>query len=168
MPINLIPGMKDIRLKDLPSFFWDGMGSLNDLALEAMKKFDGASAFIITTFDALEREVIVATKSLLPSIYTIGPLQLLEQPMPNYQLRSLKSNLWKEDSECLKWLDSKQPNSVVYVNFGSTTVMTSSQLIEFAWGLANSKHPFLWVIRPDLVIGEAAVLPAEFTEETAV
>ncbi|KAF5192303.1 Udp-glycosyltransferase 85a8 [Thalictrum thalictroides] len=167
MPINLIPGMRDIRLRDLPSFFWDGKDFLNDLALEAVKRFGEASAIIITTFDALEREVIIAMKSLLPGICTIGPLQLLEQPIPNNQLRSLKSNLWKEDSNCLKWLDSKQPNSVVYVNFGSTTVMSSQQLIEFAWGLANSKHPFLWVIRPDLVIGEAAVLPAEFTEETA-
>ncbi|PIA50832.1 hypothetical protein AQUCO_01200240v1 [Aquilegia coerulea] len=45
--------------------------------------------------------------------------------------------------------------------------MTKDQLVEFAWGLANSKHPFLWVIRPDLVIGEAAILPPEFTNETA-
>ncbi|KAL5728512.1 7-deoxyloganetin glucosyltransferase [Ranunculus cassubicifolius] len=45
--------------------------------------------------------------------------------------------------------------------------MTSQQLLEFAWGLANSKYPFLWVLRPDLVIGAAVVLPPEFTEETA-
>ncbi|KAF9611093.1 hypothetical protein IFM89_026986 [Coptis chinensis] len=31
---------------------------------------------------------------------------------------------------------------------------------------ANCKHPFLWVIRPDLVVGEGAVLPPEFTAET--
>ncbi|PIA45537.1 hypothetical protein AQUCO_01600020v1 [Aquilegia coerulea] len=167
MPITLIPGMRDIRLKDLPSFFWDGNDTLINVAMEAVNRFNRASAIIITTFDALEREVLDAMKSLLPAICTIGPLQLLEQQIPNNQLRSLKSNLWKEDPDCLKWLDSRQQQSVLYVNFGSTTVMSSQQLIEFAWGLANSKHPFLWVIRPDLVIGEAAVLPAEFTEETA-
>ncbi|KAI3996873.1 hypothetical protein MKX01_021149 [Papaver californicum] len=82
------------------------------------------------------------------------------------EAQSLRSNLWKEDTECLKWLDSKEPNIVVYVNLGSITVMTTQQLVEFAWGLANSKNNFLWIIRPDLVVGEFASLPAEFTEET--
>lgn len=56
----------------------------------------------------------------------------------------------------------KEPNSVVYVNFGSITVMTPQQLIEFAWGLSNGKQTFLWVIRPHLVVGDSAVLPPEF------
>ncbi|KAF5191278.1 Udp-glycosyltransferase 85a8 [Thalictrum thalictroides] len=166
-PINLIPGMRDIRLKDLPSFFWDGNYALHDICLRAVQETLKASAIIIHTFDALEHEVLNAIKSLLPPIYTIGPLQMLEQNISNTQLRSLRSNLLKEDQDSLQWLDSRQPDSIVYVNFGSTTVMTSQQLIEFAWGLANCKHPFLWVIRPDLVIGEAAILPLEFTEETA-
>ncbi|PIA45540.1 hypothetical protein AQUCO_01600023v1 [Aquilegia coerulea] len=167
MPINLIPGMRDIRLKDLPSFFWDGNYASHNICIRAVQEALKASAIIIHTFDALEHEVLNAMKSLLPPVYTIGPLQLLEQYIPNTQLRSLRSNLLKEDQDCLQWLDSRQPDSVVYVNFGSHTVMTSQQLIEFAWGLANCKHPFLWVIRPDLVIGEAAILPLEFTEETA-
>ncbi|KAL6135059.1 hypothetical protein ACLB2K_067287 [Fragaria x ananassa] len=58
------------------------------------------------------------------------------------------------------------PYSVVYVNFGSVVVMTLQQLMEFAWGLANSKLPFLWVIRPDLIAGESAILPPEFVAET--
>jgi UDP:flavonoid glycosyltransferase YjiC (YdhE family) len=51
---------------------------------------------------------------------------------------------------------------VVYVNFGSLIVIKAEQLVEFAMGLANSKHPFLWIIRSDLVIGDAAILAAEF------
>ncbi|PIA34013.1 hypothetical protein AQUCO_03900125v1 [Aquilegia coerulea] len=167
MPINLIPGMRDIRLRDLPSFFWDGNDAFHNIGIREVQEALKASAIIIHTFDALECKVLNAIKSLLPPIYTIGPLQLLEKNIPNTQLRSLRSNLLKEDQGCLQWLDSRQPDSVVYVNFGSHTVMTSQQLIEFAWGLANCKHPFLWVIRSDLVIGEAAVLPLEFTEETA-
>ncbi|KAL1540456.1 7-deoxyloganetin glucosyltransferase [Salvia divinorum] len=57
-------------------------------------------------------------------------------------------------------------NSVVYVNFGSITVMTPGQLTEFAWGLANSGVSFLWIIRPDLVSGDNAVLAPEFLEAT--
>jgi UDP:flavonoid glycosyltransferase YjiC (YdhE family) len=45
------------------------------------------------------------------------------------------------------------------------TVMTAEKLLEFAWGLANSKQPFLWIIRPDLVIGGSVVLSSEFVNE---
>ncbi|KAK3414352.1 hypothetical protein EUGRSUZ_L00504 [Eucalyptus grandis] len=74
-------------------------------------------------------------------------------------------NLRTEDLRCLPWLDSREPGSVVYVNFGSVMVMTAGQLTVFAWGLANSQKPFLWIIRPDLVAGESAVLLPEFMEE---
>ncbi|KAL5701821.1 7-deoxyloganetin glucosyltransferase [Ranunculus cassubicifolius] len=166
-PINSIPDMMEIRLKDLPSFFWDGREGIKNILIQNVQKAPFASRIILNTFDDLENEALNAIKGLLPPIYTIGPLQLLEQQIPDSQLRSFKSNLLREHQDCLKWLDSRQTNSVLYVNFGSITVMTSEQLLEFAWGLANSKYPFLWVIRPDLVIGETAILPPEFTEETA-
>ena len=44
--------------------------------------------------------------------------------------------------------------------------MTDQHLKEFAWGLANSKHPFLWIVRPDIVMGDSAILPEHFVEET--
>ncbi|KEH15868.1 UDP-glucosyltransferase family protein [Medicago truncatula] len=75
------------------------------------------------------------------------------------------SNLWKEDTKCLEWLASKEPESVVYVNFGSITVMTPDQLLEFAWVLTNCKKSFLWIIRPDLVIGGSFILSSEFENE---
>jgi UDP:flavonoid glycosyltransferase YjiC (YdhE family) len=54
---------------------------------------------------------------------------------------------------------------VIYVNFGSITVMTPQQLVEFGWGLANSKFMFPWIIRPDLVVGDSSILPPELLEE---
>ncbi|KAI3901215.1 hypothetical protein MKW92_053776 [Papaver armeniacum] len=104
-----------------------------------------ASGIILNTFDELENEVVEAMRSRnlsLPPIFTL------------------------EEPECLRWLNTKEPNSVIYVNFGSITVMTTQQLVEFAWGLANSKRTFLWVIRPDLVQQDSAKLPIEFLEET--
>ncbi|GAU37808.1 hypothetical protein TSUD_276250 [Trifolium subterraneum] len=75
------------------------------------------------------------------------------------------SNLWKEDTKCFDWLESQQPRSVVYVNFGSITIMTPEQLLEFAWGLANSMKPFLWIIRPGLVIGGSFIFSSKFENE---
>ncbi|KAH7834047.1 hypothetical protein Vadar_012193 [Vaccinium darrowii] len=39
-------------------------------------------------------------------------------------------------------------------------------LVEFACGLANSNHYFLWIIRPDLVTGDSAMLPLKFVTST--
>ncbi|KAF3619426.1 7-deoxyloganetin glucosyltransferase [Capsicum annuum] len=105
-------------------------------------------------------------KGLLPLIYTIKPLHFLVKHIKDKNLECMGSNLWKKDPKCLEWLDSKKPNYVVYVNFGCITIMTQNQLIEFAWGLANSQMEFLWIIRPDIVSGKQAILPSEFVEET--
>ncbi|MCL7031312.1 hypothetical protein MKW94_018449 [Papaver nudicaule] len=168
--VDSIPGIKDIRFRDLPSHVWttDPNDVVLGFIMQQIGKTNDATGLIFNTFDALEMEVLDAVKSEvpLPPVYTVGPLHLLLNKIPLSESQALRSNLWKEDTKCLKWLDSKEPKSVVYVNFGSITVMTIQQLVEFAWGLANSKHNFLWIIRPDLVAGELASLPAEFTEET--
>ena len=124
-----------------------------------------ASAVILNTFDSFE-QVLDALSSMLPRIYTIRPLMLLADQIKDNNLESIGSNLWKEEPGCVEWLNSKELNSVVYVNYGSITIMTPQQLIEFAWGLANSEKPFLWIIRPDLIGGDSAIIPSEFVTET--
>ncbi|CAL8138739.1 unnamed protein product [Prunus armeniaca] len=166
--IDWVPGMQGIRLRDLPSCFrtTDPDDIVFNFAREAMDSVDKASAVVVHTFDALEPHVLDALSSMPPPVYAIGPLQLLLNHLPKDPLKSMGYSLWKEETECLQWLNSKAPNSVVYVNFGSLVVMAPQQLVEFGWGLANSKLPFLWVIRPDLIVGESAILPPEFEFET--
>ncbi|KAI8002779.1 7-deoxyloganetin glucosyltransferase [Camellia lanceoleosa] len=168
MVIDWIPGMQGIRLKDFPTFIrsTDHNDVMLKFVLDGTKIALKASAIIYNTIEELEREVLDALSSMSPPIYTIGPLHLLANQIKDDSLKSMGSNLWKEAPECIEWLNSKEPNSVVYVNYGSITVMTANQLAEFAWGLANSKQTFLWIIRPDLVAGDSAVLPPEFVTET--
>ncbi|KAL6964263.1 7-deoxyloganetin glucosyltransferase [Sarracenia purpurea var. burkii] len=161
--------MKNIRLRDLPSFIrtTDPDDVMINFAVNETDRASRATAIILNTFDALERDAIDSLSSFLPPILTIGPLQLmLNQVSDDDRFNSIDSNLWKEDRGCIEWLSSKQPNSVLYVNFGSVTVMTPHQLTEFAWGLANSKKDFLWIVRPDLIVGESAGLPPDFVVET--
>ncbi|CAN1333249.1 7-deoxyloganetin glucosyltransferase [Linum perenne] len=164
-PIDWIHGMEGIPLKYMPSIVrtTDPNEFLFNFVMGEVENARNASALIINTFDKLEGEFIEPLSPIFPPIYTIGPLHLME--VHESGLDSLESNLWKEELGCLEWLDQKEPNSVVYVNFGSVTVMTSHQLAEFAWGLAHSGKTFLWVIRSDLVRGESAILPQEFTDE---
>lgn len=166
--VDWIPAMKGVRLRDLPSFIrtTNPDDTVVNFAMGQVERANDASAILLNTFDELEHEVLQALSTMFPPIYTIGPLQLLLNQMPDNDLKSIESNLWKEEPGCLEWLDAKEPESVVYVNFGSVTVMTPQQLVEFAWGLANANLKFLWIIRPDLVAGDAAILPADFVAQT--
>ncbi|CAN8315098.1 unnamed protein product [Cochlearia groenlandica] len=168
--IDWIPSMKNIKFKDIPTFVRTTNPKdimLNFLVRET-ERSKRASAIILNTFDDLEHDFIRSMQSILPPVYSVGPLNLLvnREITEDTQSGRLGSNLWREERECLDWLDTKTRNSVVYVNFGSITVMTPKQLVEFAWGLAATKKEFLWVIRPDLVAGEEAVIPPEFLAET--
>jgi UDP:flavonoid glycosyltransferase YjiC (YdhE family) len=125
-----------------------------------------SSTIIFNTFDEFENEVLEAISAMFPRIYNIGPLPLLGRHVPNSQLKFLSSSLWKEDFKCLQWLDKREPKSVVYVNYGSITVMTEQHLKEFAWGLANCNHPFLSIVRLDVVLGDSTNFPEDFLEET--
>uniref|UniRef100_A0A5B7AAB1 Glycosyltransferase n=1 Tax=Davidia involucrata TaxID=16924 RepID=A0A5B7AAB1_DAVIN len=167
-PVDWIPGMRNIRLKDLPSFFRSTNPNdiMFDFLGEEAQNCLKAPAIIFNTFDAFEHQVLKAIASKFSRIYTIGPLLLLDTHVPDGHVKSLNSSLWKEDPKCFEWLDQRGPNSVVYVNYGSITVMTDQHLKEFAWGLANSKYPFLWIVRPDVLMGDSATLPQEFFEET--
>ncbi|KAE9612472.1 hypothetical protein Lal_00033298 [Lupinus albus] len=53
----------------------------------------------------------------------------------------------KERHFSLKWLDKQDPNSVIYVSFGTTTAMKGEQIMQIAIGLEQSKQKFIWVIR---------------------
>ncbi|KAF5807622.1 putative 7-deoxyloganetin glucosyltransferase [Helianthus annuus] len=166
--LDTIPTMHGIRLKNIPPWITyinpgdEYMAQYFCLQLERAK---AASAIFFNTFDELDRDILDAISAKFGPSYGIGPLNLLENKIVDNSVASFKSNLWKEEPECLKWLDLKEPSSVIYVNFGSITVMTSQQLVEFGWGLAKSNYPFLWIIRPDLVTGESAVLPPELLME---
>lgn len=166
-----IPGMKNLSLRDLSSFsgLSDPDGVIFDLLMDVFARFDMASATIIHTFEALEPDVMHALSSMFTTpVYAIGPFHLLVGRIPENEdhLKHTDCNLWKEDTECLRWLDLQEPGSVLYVNFGSIASLTSQKLVELAMGIADSEHPFLLIIRPDLVNGATAILPPEFGRET--
>ncbi|KAJ0099475.1 hypothetical protein Patl1_21772 [Pistacia atlantica] len=44
----------------------------------------------------------------------------------------------------------REPNSFIYVAFGSFTIMDKIQFRELALGLELTNKPFLWVVRPNI------------------
>ncbi|KAI4299103.1 hypothetical protein L6164_032594 [Bauhinia variegata] len=168
--VDWVPEMKGVRLKDLPTFFrtTDPSETMFHYNVDCVNNAVKAKGIILNTFEDLEAEVLDGIRKKYPQLYPIGPLPMLLKQFlsSNNQIDSIELNLWKEDVECLEWLNKKDPGSVVYVNFGSLVIVTPKQLSEFAWGLANSKYHFLWVIRPNLVDGGEEVISEEFLKQT--
>jgi hypothetical protein len=170
--VDWAPGMsKHMRLKDFPSFLrtTDPNDTLLNFQLHEVERSEDASAVIVNTFDELERPALDALRAINPAVYTIGPLaSVAERVVPRGPLDAISPNLWREDDACLAWLDGRPARSVVYVNYGSVTVMSGQELAEFAWGLANSGRDFLWIVRPDIVRGDAdaGALPSGFRDAT--
>ncbi|KAJ4707334.1 UDP-glycosyltransferase [Melia azedarach] len=96
--------------------------------------------------------------ALIPELLPIGPL------LASNRLGSSAGHFWPEDSTCLKWLNQQQPNSVIYVAFGSFTVFDKIQFQELALGLELCHKPFLWVVRPDITYDSNDAYPEGFQD----
>ncbi|XP_051149600.1 zeatin O-glucosyltransferase-like [Andrographis paniculata] len=76
----------------------------------------------------------------------------------------------KRHHKSLQWLDKHEPDSVLYISFGTTTTMCDEEIAELAKGLEQSKVKFLWVLREadkgNIFSGEPrrAVLPEGFEQ----
>jgi hypothetical protein len=116
-----------------------------------------ADVVLCNTFADLEPDIFGPHSPAATTILPIGPLR-------TWQRRTSEApagHFWRADDEaCVSFLDAQPHGSVVYVAFGSLTVMSPAQLQELALALLASARPFLWVFRPGL----AAELPAAFTD----
>uniref|UniRef100_A0A0D9X4T1 Glycosyltransferase n=1 Tax=Leersia perrieri TaxID=77586 RepID=A0A0D9X4T1_9ORYZ len=168
--IDWITGMPPISLGDISSFV--RTTDPNDFGLRfnetEANNCTKANALILNTFDDLEADVLTALRAEYQCIFTVGPLGtlLIDTSEKNSVTAGVGLSLWKHDIDCLAWLDTQKPGSVVYVNLGSLTVLTPEQLAEFAWGIAATGRPFLWVIRENLVPGGMMKLPTGFAAAT--
>lgn len=122
--------MPDVRLRDIPSFV--RTTDRNDIMLnfdsgEAQNAHQ-AQGLILSTFGAVEQDVVGALRRIFPRVYTIGPLLTFTRAAVRPEVDAMGGNLWKEDTSWLRWLDARQPGLVVYVNFGSITVISLAHL----------------------------------------
>ena len=104
-----------------------------------------AAGILVNTFEELEKMYVRGYEKVGRKIWCIGPLSLhdklfLERAGRDGNETSL------DESECLNFLSSNKPCSVIYVCFGSLCRINASQLKEIALGLEASSHPFIWVI----------------------
>lgn len=167
-----VTGMEGfLRCRDLPSFcrVSDLSGHGFQVLLDETRQTPHAHGLILNTFDDLEGPILSHICTQCPNLYTIGPLHShLKTRLASIAASTLtnSNSLWEEDKSCIGWLNEQPLKSVVYVSFGSITTLTRKQLIEFWYGLVNSGMRFLWVIRPDSIVGKhgESQIPAELEE----
>ncbi|KAH0724052.1 hypothetical protein KY285_006125 [Solanum tuberosum] len=77
----------------------------------------------------------------------------------------------RKPHKCIKWLDEQEPNSVIFVSFGTTTTLSDEEIKELAIGLEKSEKKFIWVLREadkgDIFTGESreVELPEGYEEK---
>ncbi|KAJ4971135.1 hypothetical protein NE237_004234 [Protea cynaroides] len=149
MPVTDLP---PLRVKDLPTLSAKDPEALSQLLSTMVNQAKASSGLIWNTFDDLEQSGLATLGQQFPiPIFTIGPFHKL--------FPASSSSLLTQDRSCISWLDTQAPKSVIYVSFGSIASMDETEFVEMAWGLANGKCPFLWVVRSGLVKGSELVEP---------
>ncbi|CAO2814847.1 unnamed protein product [Amaranthus hypochondriacus] len=117
-------------------------------AVKAMKESElNSYGVIVNSFYDLEHDYAdFFSKELGRSAWHIGPVSLYNRSIEDKAQRGGLQAL-KDEPECLKWLNSKQENSVIYICFGSVAKLTASQLLEIASGLEALEQDFIWVVK---------------------
>ncbi|KAL5546035.1 hypothetical protein UlMin_005722 [Ulmus minor] len=142
----VIPGLPDpieINKSQLPGPL---TSNLKDFGMEMLAAEMESYGVIMNTFEELEPAYVQGYKKVKKDkVWCVGPVSLCNKNHSDKAQRGNKSSI--DEDQCLKWLDSWNPSSVVYASLGSMCNVLPSQLIELGLGLEASNKPFIWVMR---------------------
>ncbi|KAK9058812.1 hypothetical protein SSX86_023655 [Deinandra increscens subsp. villosa] len=110
------------------------------------KSEEAANGIVVNSFRELEPYYVEElAKAKGKKVWCIGPVSLCNKSFEDIAERGTKGAMNEHD--CLKWLDSNEPGSVIFVCMGSLARECTEQNIELGLGLESSNKPFLWCIR---------------------
>ncbi|BAS84266.1 UDP-glycosyltransferase 73C12 [Oryza sativa Japonica Group] len=154
----VVPGLArrvEVTRAQAPGFFRDipGWEKFADDLERARAESDGV---VINTVLEMEPEYVAGyAEARGMKLWTVGPVALYHRSTATLAARGNTAAIGAD--ECLRWLDGKEPGSVVYVSFGSIVHPEEKQAVELGLGLEASGHPFIWVVRSPDRHGEAAL-----------
>eukprot|EP00253_Pinus_taeda_P035761 PITA_35761 len=163
-----IPSLPELKLGDLPTAFTDTEEALQ-IYLHQLDGLSDVSWVLANTFYELEAETIdLMTSRFGVPFSSIGPcIPSAFVDGRNPHDARVGADPWKATDKVQEWLDRKLPSSVVYISFGSITVINPQQIHELALGIESSQQNFLWVIRPPPGHDDITeFFPAGFAEKT--
>lgn len=148
-----------LKIKDLPVIKTRDPEALYRVVNGMVDGAKVSSGIIWNTFESLEESALATLgQQFSVPIFPIGPFHKC--------IPASSPSLLTQDQSCICWLDKQAPKSVIYVSFGSIAAISGTDFLEIAWGLTNSKQPFLWVVRPGSTHGSEWLepLPRGFLE----
>ncbi|XP_022763423.1 scopoletin glucosyltransferase-like [Durio zibethinus] len=141
------PGEIKLTRSQLPDFVRQELG-FTKFYNEGKETESKCFGVIVNSFYELESTYADHyTKALGRRAWHVGPISLCTRDTIDKTERGKIASI--DENECLTWLNSKKPNSVVYICFGSVANFDSSQLLEIATGLEASGQQFIWVVRKE-------------------
>ncbi|XP_004305940.1 PREDICTED: UDP-glucose flavonoid 3-O-glucosyltransferase 7-like [Fragaria vesca subsp. vesca] len=145
----VLPGLPDeIKMTgdQIADFFkLDDEAEFTKLCKAGLELEERSYGVIVNSFYELEPDYVDHYRKVYGrKTWHIGPVSLY-----NKELEDIAESSIAEQHQCLKWLDSKKPNSVVYVCFGSMIKFADCQLLEIAAGLEASGQDFIWVVKKE-------------------
>ncbi|KAG7622813.1 UDP-glucuronosyl/UDP-glucosyltransferase [Arabidopsis suecica] len=156
LPGNIVITQEQIADRDEES-------EMGKFMIEVKESDVKSSGVIVNSFYELEPDYADFYKSVvLKRAWHIGPLSVYNRGFEEKAERGKKASI--NEVECLKWLDSKKPDSVIYISFGSVACFKNEQLFEIAAGLETSGANFIWVVRKNIGIEKEEWLPEGFEE----
>ncbi|CAH2059013.1 unnamed protein product [Thlaspi arvense] len=144
----LVPGFPD-RVefkKPQVTVVTNANGDWNKILDEQVEADNTSYGVVVNTFQELEDAYVKDYKEARGGkVWSIGPVSLCNKVGADKAERGNKAGI--DQDECIKWLDSKEEGSVLYVCLGSICNLPLIQLKELGLGLEESQRPFIWVIR---------------------
>ncbi|KAL1290488.1 scopoletin glucosyltransferase [Arachis hypogaea] len=151
---NLPGEIKMLRTQLPPASITGETNPLTEFFKEANESEGKCYGVVVNSFYELESVYADYSRNGLGrKAWHIGPLSLCNKDTEEKSQRGKDASI--DENECLKWLDTKKPNSVVYICFGSIANFEDSQLREIALGLEASGQDFIWVVKNNKKEGEA-------------
>ncbi|XP_076954847.1 scopoletin glucosyltransferase-like [Bidens hawaiensis] len=146
--VSNIPHEIKLTRKQLPQLESEEFKVFLKVIIQAVEAEAKSYGLNVNSFYELEPEYVRHYREVIKrKAWHIGPVSICNKNVDDKLERGKKSSIY--EPECLKWLDSKPPNSVIYRRFGSLVKVTSSQLYEIALALEASNVNFIWVIKND-------------------
>ncbi|KAI3825850.1 hypothetical protein L1987_07536 [Smallanthus sonchifolius] len=140
--VDLIPGLKAVRLGDLPSGVV--LGNLESPFATMLHKMgrtlSRAIVVTINSFQELDHDLTKNLASKLNNFLNIGPFNLTSKE---------KTRLKFDEFSCISWLDNQKTRAVTYISFERVCTPPPHELVELAEALEETKTPFLWSINKD-------------------
>ncbi|KAH7436326.1 hypothetical protein KP509_05G014000 [Ceratopteris richardii] len=143
-----VPGLPRLLNKDLPHYNYiiDDTRTVWEFVNRSWKACNSrAHAVVINTFEELEPSACsLLSQDCDVPLYDVGFwIEILSG--------DTSTSMREEDERCIGWLDQQPTSSVLYISFGSTTILSKPQFEALLHGVINSQQRFLWVLRPGLV-----------------